>query len=354
MDEFIGEIPIGETGEQKYLGFILSGKGDNMANINAIKKKSIGVIRTIMSKLESLQLRQYYFECAMLFMNVILRGSILYASETYYNLTEMQLRRIERIEEEYLRKVLKTTMGCPIVQMYLEVGQWPARFEIQKLRLFFFKLILEEDDKSMVSQFFHLQLQQPTSGDWATTVQNDLKELNILETFDDIKRMSRNKFKNLVKIRMKRNAFSYLIKKRGSKGCQIEYSALEMSEYLLPYNDKMKIEEKHRLFALKNRMVDIPDNFGKKEVCHCGENEDMSHIYSCKYLNEEENVLQYQKLYTGKLSEQIEIFRIFELNMNRRNELKIEREQKNQKERDTIFPCDQINDPLYFVKSSIG
>ena len=80
----------------------------------------------------------------------------------------------------------------------------------------------------------------------------------------------------------------------------------------------------------------------------------MSHIYSCKYLNEEENVLQYQKLYTGKLSEQIEIFRIFELNMNRRNELKIEREQKNQKERDTIFPCDQINDPLYFVKSSIG
>ena len=153
---------------------------------------------------------------------------------------------------------------------------------------------------------------------------------------------------------MKRNAFSYLIKKRGSKGCQIEYSALEMSEYLLPYNDKMKIEEKHRLFALKNRMVDIPDNFGKKEVCQCGENEDMSHIYSCKYLNEEENVLQYQKLYTGKLSEQIEIFRIFELNMNRRNELKIEREQKNQKERDTIFPCDQINDPLYFVKSTIG
>ena len=60
VDEYIGEIPIGETGEQKYLGFILSSKGDNMANINAIKKKSIGVIRTIMSKLESLKLRQYF------------------------------------------------------------------------------------------------------------------------------------------------------------------------------------------------------------------------------------------------------------------------------------------------------
>jgi hypothetical protein len=154
----------------------------------------------------------------------------------------MQLRKIERIEEEYLRKVLKTTMGCPIVQMYLEVGQWPARFEIQKIRLFFLKSILEEDDNSMVSNFFHLQLKQPTRGDWATTVQNDLKELNILETFDDIKRMSKTKFKNMVKIRIKRNAFNYLMKKRGSKGCQIQYSTLEMSEYLLPYNDKMKIE----------------------------------------------------------------------------------------------------------------
>jgi hypothetical protein len=154
VDEYIGEIPIGETEEQKYLGFILSSKGDNMANINAIKKKSIGVIRTIMNKLDSLKLRQYYFECSIIFMNVILRGSILYASETYYNLTEMQLRKIERIEEEYLRKVLKTSKGCPIVQMYLAVGQWPARFEIQKTRLLFLKLILEEDENSMVYKFY--------------------------------------------------------------------------------------------------------------------------------------------------------------------------------------------------------
>ena len=41
----------------------------------------------------------------------MLRGSILYASETYYNLTEKQLRSIEKIEEEYLRKILKTTKG---------------------------------------------------------------------------------------------------------------------------------------------------------------------------------------------------------------------------------------------------
>ena len=46
----MGEVPIGETKEQKYPGFVISSEGDNMANIKAIKKKSIGVIRTIINK----------------------------------------------------------------------------------------------------------------------------------------------------------------------------------------------------------------------------------------------------------------------------------------------------------------
>ena len=56
------------------------------------------------------------------------------------------------------------------------------------------------------------------------------------------------------------------MKKRGSKGNQIEYSSLEMAEYLLPYNHKVNIEEKQQIFAIKTRMVDIPYNFGKTDV----------------------------------------------------------------------------------------
>ena len=88
----------------------------------------------------------------------------MYASETYYNLTENQLRSIERIEEGFLRKILKTTKGCPIVQLYLETGQWPARFAIQKSRLLFLKTILAEDEQSMVSKKNYLQLQRPSRG----------------------------------------------------------------------------------------------------------------------------------------------------------------------------------------------
>ena len=71
----------------------------------------------------------------------------------YYNLKEGELRQIERIEEGYLRNVSKTTKGCPITQLYLEIGQIPARFEIQKMRLLYLKCILEESDDSLLKFF---------------------------------------------------------------------------------------------------------------------------------------------------------------------------------------------------------
>ena len=59
VENFIGEVQIGKITEYKYLGFIISAKGDNMANINAIKKKSIGIIRTLIQKLEDMKLKNY-------------------------------------------------------------------------------------------------------------------------------------------------------------------------------------------------------------------------------------------------------------------------------------------------------
>ena len=82
------KIPIEKNRRIHLLRVVISSKGDNMANIRQVKKKSIGVIRKIFDKLNSLNLKQYYFECAMLLMNVMLRGSILYASDMYYNIKE--------------------------------------------------------------------------------------------------------------------------------------------------------------------------------------------------------------------------------------------------------------------------
>ena len=251
IENYGGKVDIGKVEEYKYLGFVISCKGDNMANIRQVQNKSLGVVRSIMNKLNSLNLQQYYFEGAMLFMNVMLRGSILYASEMYYSLKEMELRKIERIEEGYLRKIQNTTKGCPISQHYLEVGQYPARFEIQKMRVLYLKYILEEDEDSSLKKFLMLQLQEPSKGDWASTCMSDLKELNITQTFEEIKLMTKYKFSKMLKVKIRENALIYLTEKQGKKGGEIKYSSLEMAEYLQPFSNELSLEQKREMFSIR-------------------------------------------------------------------------------------------------------
>ena len=49
---------------------------------------------------------------------------------------------------------------------------------------------------------------------------------------EEIRNMTKNKFKNMVKSRIEKKSYEYLQSKRGSKGIEIKYNALEISEYL--------------------------------------------------------------------------------------------------------------------------
>ena len=133
VETYEGLVEMEKTTTYKYLGFMISSRGDNLVNINEMRNKSIWIIRKIMNRLNGLSLKKYYFECALIFLNVMLRSSILYACETYYNLKETEVRQIDRIEECFLRKILKNSKDCPIAQMYLETGHVTARLEIKKI-----------------------------------------------------------------------------------------------------------------------------------------------------------------------------------------------------------------------------
>ena len=315
LEKYDGQTPIDQTEQQKYLGFIISNTGNNMVNISAVKKKSFGIIPKILSKLNSLKLRKYYFEGALILMLSVLRPSILYASEMYYNLKEAEIRHLERIEENFLRKILKTGKGCPISQLYLEIGVYPARFEILKLRLLFLKYILDQKENSLVKQFFDLQINQPTKGDWASQIKSDLKQLNFTESLEEIKSMTQSKFKGRIKSQILKKSLEYLMEKRKSKGKEIKYQKLEMAEYLQPINSKLDIENKRKMFAIRNRMVNIKSNFNQKNEkhkCICGQFETMEHIWNCEKFNSEEiETGNYQNIFNGNITEQIETFEKF-------------------------------------------
>ena len=134
-----------------------------------------------------------------------------------------------------------------------------------------------------------------------------MKDWEIFENFEAIKVMSKNKFSNILKGKIRTISLKYLTNKQGKKGKDIKYSSLEMADYLLPTNKHLNLEEKRTLFAIRNKMVDIPNNFSNKELkekCFCGEIEEMEHLYECEILGNNSEI-SYDKIYSNNVKDQI-------------------------------------------------
>ena len=128
------KIKMEEVTEIKYLGFVISETASNVANITSKTNKSMGTIRNIMNTIQGLG--TYTIQNGPIFFLSLLRSS-MYACETYCNLKERNLRMLEGIEEDCLRKILKTGQNCSRSLLYLETGVIPAPFQIKIMMLNF-------------------------------------------------------------------------------------------------------------------------------------------------------------------------------------------------------------------------
>ena len=82
-----------------------------------------------------------------------------------------------------------------------------------------------------------------------------------------------------------------------------------MAEYLRPGYEDITIDEQQIIFSIRNRMIEIHENFPsmiKKEICQCGSEESMKHIYICKYLNENKEMKnpKFEQIFQENVQEQ--------------------------------------------------
>ena len=322
-EKYEGKVTMESVNQYKYLGQIISNTKDNQAHISYMKIKSISINKRIFSYLKDLKLGRYFFECGILMMNCLLRRSILYSAETLYNLNEREMREFEKIEEGYLRELVGTGQKCPISQLYLEVGQYPARFDIFKIQILFYHYIINQDEKSLIFRFLQAQKDSPTKGDWFSIVKSNMLFINFSMTDEQMKHTTKYKLKKILKEKIETKAFQYLQNMRGSKGKEIMYNKLSMSEYLLPNSYGLNIEEKKLMYNIRNRMLkNIHYNFkstNMNTLCRsgCPILETEYHIYICPMINEKtvKNQIEFHKIYNGHISDQVKVLRKMKENL---------------------------------------
>ena len=56
---------------------------------------------------------------------------------------------------------------------------------------------------SLIHEYFNAQVKHPVKGDWVTTIKQDLSDVNICMTYDEIRTTSKEVFKQTVKEKIK-------------------------------------------------------------------------------------------------------------------------------------------------------
>ena len=158
--------------------------------------------------------------------------------------------------------------------------------------------ILNEDEDSLLRSFFTAQRESPVRGDWVMTVTNDMRELEINMTIEEIAETSKLRFKEIVKNRVELKAFEYLseLKDSHSKSRNIKHEKIHLQPYLQSQTKKLSINDKKFIFAARTRMLDMKGNFKTGQLdkkcrkCETTE-ETQQHLLDCPALSDSSLVL---------------------------------------------------------------
>ena len=276
--------------------------------------------------LDSIPMGSHYFEIAVILRSSLLTSSMLCNSESWYNITTAEMKLLETVDVNLLRKILKAPKSTPTEMLYLELGCIPYADLIQKRRLMFLHYIMNQDPKSMIYHFFEVQRKNPTSKDWVSTVKKDIEELQLDFEFEDLKSIKKKDFKNILTKKIETNALEKLEQKKKlhSKVNHIQHGVLKMQTYLKPTRTNISKEERQNIFKLRSRVTEVKMNYKRKyedltcTACKVKE-ETQEHILECEEIEKKEpslkTKLDFETIYRGSTEDKAHIARIFEQKM---------------------------------------
>ena len=139
--------------EDTYLGDVISCDGKNSKTVKSRIGKGLGKITEIMNMLENIPLGQHYFRIALLLRESIFLNSILTNVEIWYGLNNTEIKQLEDLDLNLLRRFLNTPFSVPSEAVYLELGCLNISTIIKSRRLNYLYYLVKQDESSMLYQY---------------------------------------------------------------------------------------------------------------------------------------------------------------------------------------------------------
>ena len=326
---FSGNVKMGERGEQKYLGDILSSDGSHSKNVQERRNRGYGIINQIMQILQSTYFGKYYFEVAMVLRESLFLSSVLLNSEAWVNYSEKDVRILEQCDEALLSNILECDGNSSNALKYLELGVIPIRFEIMKRKLLFLQYILKQDKNSMIYNVLKAIEENPVKNDFVLTCKKYLEKLKMTLTFEEIEKMSKFQLRKALKEKIKDEALVFLKSQqmKQEKIKNIEYKELKMQDYLAQGDRNISISK--IIYKARGQTLDIKMHkkwkYDDISCVGCNKNnESGEEILRCENLGKNEEKLEYDLFFSEFVMKQISVGKIMIKKLKKRKKIREE------------------------------
>ena len=106
-------------------------------------------------------------------------NGILTNAEVWYGLTDKNIKELEDLDRQLIRRVLKCPSSTPLEAAFLELGFLPLSVIIKQRRLTFLHYLVTSDPNKLLYKFFQEQWDNSTYLDWTVQARMDFVDIGL-------------------------------------------------------------------------------------------------------------------------------------------------------------------------------
>ena len=141
--------------------------------------KGYGAVSNILAIVNDVPLAHWRIEAGLQLRQAMLLNSILFNSEAWHGVSDVDLVQLEKVDEALLRGLLNAHSKAPLESLYLETGCIPIRYIIKSRRLSYIHNILQKDREELVREVYEAQKNDPSEGDFIELINKDANEIGV-------------------------------------------------------------------------------------------------------------------------------------------------------------------------------
>ena len=283
-DLYIEEVKMEIAEKIVYLGDVVNSKGSNADLIEDRIQRGTSAMIRVEALVKEARLGIYTVSVHLLLHQSLFMSSMTFNSQTWTNLKESEISKLEKLQLKCLKKILQVPGSTTNSFTFLEFGELPMKYVIERNQLTFLYHIFHLEEEDPVKKMWESQRKLSGEKNWWYTVSRRMVKYGV--TLEDIESKGKDSFKEYTKTKVREVAHQKLREECNAKAKtkNIAYDDHQMKPQ--DYLHKLYPNQAKAVFQARCQTLDIKEHRPYKYqdlVCRlCKvEEETLAHIVNC-------------------------------------------------------------------------